>query len=554
MSKRSVTFRIGVGMVLFVLVNTMASFYTGRFDMTRDQRFTLSEPALKAVSALTDEIVVDVLLDGSLPPEFERLKVETRLLLDAFRAANPNIRIHFADPLEGNEAAAITNLQELGLTPVNVQTRNKGSLAEEVVFPWALVNYGQATVKVALLKNRLGASSEERVNNSVQNLEYAFADAFTKLRPRDKKQVAILKGNGELDDIEMADFLSTIRDYYNIAPITLDSVATNPQGVAEQLNRFDLAVIAKPTETFTDEEKYILDQFMVRGGKSIWLLDPVVMELDSLFNQNGSALAVARNLNLDDLLFRYGIRLNPVLVNDLYFTQIVLATGEGNAARYDPAPWYYHPMVFSPNNHPINTNTEALRFQFTGTLDTLSNAYSKTIIYQSSPLSKTEGVPRMISLDLIKTPPDKDTYTQGNQPLAVLVEGAFSSAYTNRIKPFNLPGAKDQGSENKLLVVADGDVIRNQLRNGRPLELGYDKWTNNFYGNKEFLINAVNYMLDDSGLLNLRTRKVEIPVLDTEKVAQELTRWQWINLAMPIGVVFLFGLLLNARRKRKYGN
>jgi len=539
---------------LFLLNGVASRFYT-RFDLTEDGRYTLYDPAQEAAADLEGEVVVDVLLGGSLPAEFEKLKSETRQLLEAYRVANRNIRINFVDPLEGEDEPekVQANLRGMGLVPVQVTVQDKGSVSQEMLYPWALVNHENKTVKVALLKNKLGATTEERVNNSVQNLEYAFADAFTKLGLKEKKRVAVIKGNGELPDIEIADYLGTIRDYYNIGAITLDSVATDPGRVLKQLGEFDLALIAKPTEAFSDAEKYVLDQYMVQGGKSIWLIDKVAIELDSLFNEKRAALATARDLNLDDLLFRYGLRINPVLVKDLYFTQIVLATGEGNASQYNPVPWYYNPMVFSRDNHPINSNTEALRFQFANTIDTLENSYRKTILYRSSPLSKTIGVPAIISFDELQNPPDKDSYTNGNHPMAVLVEGAFTSAYKNRIKPADLGEFRESGPPNKMLVVADGDLIRNQLRNGRPLELGYDKWTNSFYGNKEFLVNAINYLLDDTGLLSIRTRKVDIPVLDPEKIASQRLKWQLLNIALPLAVLFLFGWVLNAWRRRKYG-
>src|SRR5690606_4300856 len=272
----------------------------------------------------------------------------------------------------------------------------------------------------------------EKVNNSVQQLEYAFADAFTKLTLKEKKKIAVLKGNGELPDIEIADFLTTLRDYYNIAPMTLDSVASDPKKVLSDLNNFDLAIIAKPTEAFTDEEKMVLDQFTMNGGKSLWLIDQVAVEIDSLFNEAGRAFALPRELNLRDLLFKYGVRINPVLVNDLYFTQIVLATGEGNEVQYDPVPWVYSPMVFSKNDHPVNNNIEALRFQFANSIDTLANNIDKTILLTSSPLSKTVSTPKEINLDIINNQPDKETYNNGLQPLAVLLEGAFTSVYKNR--------------------------------------------------------------------------------------------------------------------------
>ena len=447
----------------------------------------------------------------------------------------------------------IAELQGLGLQPANVTVEENGKVSQELVFPWALVNTKDRTVKVPLLKNKLGSTTEDRINNSVQQLEYAFADAFAKLNIDKKKSVAVLKGNGELSDVYLADYLTTIRDYYNIGAITMDSVSNNPQKVLDQLKGFDLALIAKPTQAFTDEEKYVLDQFVVNGGKSIWLMDQVAIEMDSIYKGNGSALALPRDLNMRDFFFNLGIRINPLLVNDLYFTQIVLATGEGNDSQYNPVPWYYHPMVFSKNDHPINRNIEAVRYQFASPMEVLENDYDHFVLLQSSPLSKTEGVPGQIGLGILNNPPDQETYNNGNLPLAVLIEGNFSSMYKNRIKPVKLQNTLEEGPANKMIVISDGDVIKNQIRNGRPLELGYDKWTNSFYGNKEFLVNCINYLLDDTGLINIRNKKVSIPLLDPKKIAEQKTKWQILNIGIPVLLTLILGVIFGYYRKQKFG-
>ncbi|MBO0323526.1 gliding motility-associated ABC transporter substrate-binding protein GldG [Muricauda sp. CAU 1633] len=543
-----------VALVAVLVLNILASFAYTRFDLTEDQRYTLSEPAIEVAEKFKSPVVVDVLLDGNIPPEFSRLKTETIQLLESFASKNKNITYNLVNPLEDESQAqqTVAELQSLGLQPASVTVEENGRVSQELVFPWAMVNHGNRTVKVALLKNKIGSSAEERINNSVQQLEYAFADAFTKLNITEKKSIAVIKGNGELSDMYLADYLTTIREYYNIAAITLDSVASNPQKVLDQLAGFDMALIAKPTEPFSDQEKYVLDQYVVNGGKSIWLVDQVAMEMDSILAGGGSAFALPRELNLKDFFFKYGVRINPVLVNDMYFTQIVLATGEGNDSQFDPVPWYYNPMVFSKNNHPINTNIEAVRYQFASPMDVLENDYDKTILLQSSPLSKTDGTPRQISLDILNNPPNQESYTPGNMPLAVLVEGDFVSMYKNRVKPLKLQNTTEEGPANKMIVISDGDVIKNQLRNGRPLELGYDKWTSSFYGNKEFLVNCTNYLLDNTGLINIRSKKVSIPLLDVKKIAAEKTKWQIINIGVPVFLTLLFGVFFSYYRKRKF--
>ncbi|WP_343486584.1 gliding motility-associated ABC transporter substrate-binding protein GldG [Allomuricauda sp. d1] len=547
--------KIGVFLLVLVLINLAGSHFYQRFDLTEDNRFTLSETAVEAAKKFESPVLVDVLLDGNIPSEFNKLKTETVLLLEQFKAKNENIDYNLVYPLEDAELReqTIADLQQLGLKPASVTVEEGGKVSQELVFPWAMVTHNNKTVKVSLLKNKLGSTAEERINNSVQHLEYGFADAFAKLGIQEKKKVAVIRGKGGLNDLYLADYLSTIREYYNIGAITLDSVATSPQETLNQLKGFDLALIAKPTETFSDEEKYAMDQFIVNGGKSIWLIDKVAIELDSLLNENGSAIATQRDLGLNDFFFRYGVRINPVLVNDLYNTPIVLASGEGNDSQYNPLPWVYHPMVFSKEDHPINKNIEAVQLKFANTIDTLANESKKTILLSSSPLSKPEGVPKPISLNIINKEPNQEAYSQsGNLSLAVLIEGEFASAFKNRVKPLDLKNASELGPENKMLVIADGDIIKNQLRNGRPLELGYDKWTNSFYGNKEFLMNSINYMLDDSGLINIRGKVVSIPLLDVQKIASQKTKWQLINVGLPVLLTLLFGLLFAYLRKRKF--
>ncbi len=538
-----------------VLLNLLGGMFRYRWDLTEDRRFTLAPPSLEAVEALDGPVVVDVLLAGELPPEFVRLQRETQLMLEQFAVRNPLLSFEFVDPLEDAATAeqVVSSLQQMGIRAASVTVEEGGSVSQELIFPWALVTYGNRTEKVPLLRNQLGATSEERINASVQHLEYAFADTFTKLGVRDKKRIAVLKGNGELDDLYLADYLTALRGYYNIAPFTLDSVASDPSGTLESLRQFDAALIAKPTESFSEAEKLVLDQFLVSGGRSLWLIDPVVMELDSLLNREGEGVAIGRDLGLGDLLFRYGIRLNPELVADMYCTQIVLATGAGGDSQYSPVPWIYNPMVFSRDDHPINTNLEALRMQFAGTIDTLENAYRKTVLYRSSPRSRSEGTPKLISLEVVGEQPVPERFGPGNFPLAVLVEGAFQSAYRNRVHPVDLPEIWEEGPENKMIVISDGDLVANQLQDGRPLELGYDKWTNNSYGNKEFLVNAMNYLLDDTGLINIRNKQVAIPLLDVQQIAAKKGRWQLLNIGLPVVLVLLAGWLYNRYRRSKYG-
>lgn len=539
----------------FILLNWLISFADYRIDLTADRRYTLSPESVELAKRFSGPVIIDVLLEGELPPEFVKLKTETLQLLNELDAENSAIRVNLVNPLEDEEnpEEVLAELQRLGLTPANVTTSENNRVSQELVFPWAVVSYQNKSEKVALLKNRLGATPAQRINNSVQNLEYAFSDAMDKLLQDEKQRIAVITGNGQLEDIYIADLLSGLNSKYAIGKITLDSVASNPRKTLRDLNNFDLALIAKPTEPFTEEEKLVLDQFTVNGGKSLWLLDKVSIELDSLLNDEGKTIAVQRNLNLDDYLFRYGLRVNADLVKDLICSQIVLAAGAGNDSQYNPIPFYYYPMVFARDSHPLTTNLEPVRFQFANSIDTLENAYQKTILFASSPTAHTEGVPKAISLDDLGNAPEKERFTQSNIPMAVLLEGEFTSAFQNRVLPFTLENFTQQGGENKMVVIADGDLVRNQLRNGRPLQLGYDKWTNNFFGNKEFVLNTIDYLLGRDGLINIRNKQIKIPLLNPEALEAGRTKWQVLNIGMPLLMLLIFGLIFQYFRRKRFG-
>jgi len=537
-----------------ILVNLLASIFHQRFDLTQDQRFTLSPAAKAIIDEVRSPIVIDVFLKGNFPPEFRKLQNETRQLLEEFEAYNPNIRFDFSDPLaEGDDANAIAQeFYELGMTPARVSVMENGKTSETLIFPWAIANFNNKTVKIPLLKNKLGATDEERVNNSVQQLEYAFADALSQLVRTKEKKIAIMRGNGELPDANIANFIQNIRKYYFVAPFTLDSTAVNPGKTLRDLNDFDLIIEAKPTQAYTEKEKYLLDQYLMQGGKVIWLVEKVAMETDSLFNKTGKALAFPRDLNLSDLFFSYGLRINPVLINDIYSAPIILASGSGNDTQFKPYPWYYSPLTTSPKTHPIINNIEAVKFEWANQIDTLRNEVKKTILLSSSPQTKIEATPLEISLNILNTKPNLTTYTAGEQALAVLFEGRFKSAYKNRVKPFDVEKPIDLSEPTKMIVVADGDVIKNQLKQGEPLELGFDRYTGNTYGNKEFLMNSVNYLLDDSGLIDIRSKEISIAFLDLGKVAEEREKWQFINLIIPLLLLALGAFAFNYFRKKRY--
>ncbi|WP_298421735.1 gliding motility-associated ABC transporter substrate-binding protein GldG [uncultured Kordia sp.] len=536
--------------VVLIIVNAIASSVFTRFDLTQDKRYTLSEASKSTLKDVASPIIIDVFLKGNFPADYKRLATETEQLLEEFSAYNSNIKFKFIDPIE--EGAEEFLINRVGIQPKYITEEATNKISRERVFPWAVATYGNKSVKVPLYKNNLASSDEEKIASSVQHLEYAFADAFTKLTLLEKQTIAILRGHGELEDVYISSFLQTLKEYYKIAPFDLTAFAENPEKSLENLKRFDLAIVPKPTKAFTDDEKYILDQYTVNGGKSVWLVDNVQAEMDSLYNASGETLAFPRDLRMRDFFFDYGIRINSKLVNDMQCAPIMMAVGEDNNTQFLPIQWRYNPLVNPTLKHPITNNTNLVKFEFANQIDTLKSSTKKTILLKSSELSKLEGVPKPISLSVIEKEPKAEEYEgKGNQNLAVLLEGTFTSMYKNRVKPFQLDNSKNEGIS-KMLVIADGDVIKNQVTRGRPQELGFDIATKRQYGNKEFLLNSVNYLLDNNGLINIRSKELKLAFLDTEKVLEEKSFWQTINIGFPLAILAFFGVVFAYIRKRNY--
>lgn len=548
-------FQLAILPLSLLVFNIFTQSIYERFDLTEDNRYTLDESAVNIIDSIDSPLIVDVFLAGNnLPSEFRRLQLETKQLLEEFEAKNNQISFNFINPLEDETSRdiIIQQLNDRGLTPMQVDIQETGKSSQEVIFPWALASYNNVTVKIPLIQNKIGASVQELATNSIQHLEYAFADGFGKLVNPKRRKIAILKGNKQLEDAYIFDFVKAIKDYYYIAPFTLDSVASSPNKTLEELKTYDLIISAKPIEAFTEKEKLVLDQYTMYGGKSLWLIDAVAIEKDSLYNPTGKSIATSRNLNLTDFFFKYGIRINPILINDLYSAKITLATGDGSQSQFQQLPWFYSPLVNPTSNHPIVNNLNLVRFDFANQIDTLKNDIHKTVLLQSSILTKLDGTPREVSLDMTDQEPNPEQYTKGYQNLAVLLEGKFTSVYNNRVKPFNLTQEKNISIPTKMLVIADGDVIKNDIGRNGPQELGFDRWTGQTYGNKEFLMNAVNYLLDDTGLINIRSREVALAFLDYKKIANEKTKWQVINLVVPLVILLGFGFIFNFMRRKKY--
>jgi len=530
-----------------LMLNFASQSIYKRIDLTKDKRYTLSTVTKSIIEKIDKQLIVRVYLEGDFPTEFKRLQIETRQFLEELRSENTNIRIQFINPDDQRE-----RLIKAGMIPSQLTVEENGKLSNAIIFPWAEIDFNKKTSIVSLLPNGAVQSQEDQLENAVENLEFSFSYAINSLLRKKPKKIAVLSGNGQLEDIQLYSILSEVSNKHRLAKFTLDSVEKNAVKSLKDLQNFDLAIIAKPTESFTEKEKLVLDQFIIKGGKTLWMLENVQADTDSLFS-TGKMLAYPRDLNLTDFFFSYGVRINSTLIQDLYAAKIPLATGNiGDQTQFQNLNWFYHPLVNGNPNHPITKNTAPVRLRFANQIDTLQNNIKKTPLLVSSLLTKKTGTPTIIELQSIAEEPKEKEYTSGYQLFSVLLEGEFSSMYNNRVKPFDLNNFSAKSNPNKMVIISDGDLARNQIKKGQPYDLSLDKWTGEQFGNKEFLLNAVDYLLDDSGLIKLRNKTLQINLLDKQKAYKERTYWQAINIVLPILILFAFGIGFQYWRKKKY--
>jgi len=542
--KRGAIFLAFIGLLL---LNTISHYVYKRFDLTADKRYTLSSTTQKIISRVNQHLFITVYLEGDFPPKFKKLQQETKQFLEELTSENKHIIINFKTPGDNKK-----ELRDKGMLPSELTVKENGKLSLTTIYPWAELNYKNKSTTVSLLPENLAASQQAQLQSAIENLEYLFSNAIHFVLEKKQKKVAVLTGNGELKDIFQYSFLSELTKKYKLAKFTLDSATTKPAKTLQDLSRLDLAIITKPTKQFTENEKFVLDQFITNGGKTLWMIDNVIAEQDSLY-KNGKLLAYPRELNITDLLFSYGIRINNSLIKDLYAAQISLATGKaGNQTQFKNLEWFFHPVVGGNPNHSITKNTLPVRLQFVTAIDTLQNNIKKTPLLLSSVLTKSVGTPSFINLQSIAEEVIESEYNSGNHVFAVLLEGNFNSAYKNRLKPFKTRSYKENATNNKMIVISDGDVGKNQILKGKPYDLSRDKWTNQVFGNKDFLINAIDYLLDDSGLIDLRNKTLQIRLLDKKKSNKERRFWQILNVVAPLILLAFFGIIFTFYRKRKY--
>lgn len=542
-----------VGIIVVILINIIASHYFFRLDLTEDKRYTISPATKKLLTELEDVVYVEVYLEGEFPAGFERLQRAIRETLDEFRVyAGNKLQYQFVDPSVATDAKArgqfYRQLAEKGLQPTNLFANVGDQRTEKIIFPGAIVSYGAKEQAVMLLKGNQASSSSERLNQSVEGVEFELASAIKALSQTNKPKVAIIKGHNELEDESIYDLVNTLAKNYQVEKVNLPERA-NLQG-------FEAIIVAKPETTFSEADKYKIDQYIINGGKAMFFVDALNISLDSIGAEG--TLATPYDLNLDDLFFKYGVRLNQNLIQDMNAAYIPLFVGYmGNQPRTQPMPWRYFPIVNEFSKHPIVRNMDAIYTRFVGSIDTVkATGIIKTPLMFTSKYSKLVPLPAMVSFNEARMQVHPQQFNKGPLPIAYLLEGRFQSLYTNRQAPVSDGSIqfKAQGEASKIIVCSDGDLVRNEVDKSRneAFPLGFDRLSKATFANKQFVINGLEYLLDEDGVILSRAKEIQLRPLDKVRINEERTLWQALNLGAPLLIVAVFGITRYYIRKRKY--
>jgi len=521
-----------------------------RLDLTLDKRYSLSENSIKQLQQLKEPIRIDLFLDGELPGLYRELRNELDVFLIQLEHYSDKLIVQYNDPFEiGSTEQVIQEMQRYGMNPEIVVENKDGQRSESIVFPWMIINYGEASERVPLLQKQLGDTESDKIARSLQQMEYLIMDGIYKVSLKEKSNIAVLTSHKTSDQIKIADLLQSLKSYYNLGSFDLKNPGVSSEQSLKNLNRFDVLLVSNPNESFSSSEKYILDQYALQGGGILWLVNGIGIDRDSLFNSAGKAYGFPLELNLDDYFFQQGIRINKELVQDLYCAPIVLAAGEQNNTQYVPYPWPFYPLP-TPESTLIGQDIGPVLTQFISPIDLIDNNLKKISLLQSSKFTKGSGVPTLVSFEQATQKIKPSRYNESSKNLGVLIEGEQSSLYTNRVKPFKLAEHLPKGSI-KMVVFGDGNLAENQIDKGTPLQLGYDKWTNNFYNNKSLLLNAFHYLSSNPERLMIRQKQWDFAFLDPQKIETRGFLWKIMMLFIPVLISLIFGWLSQRGRSKQ---
>lgn len=512
---------------------------------------------------MKDVAVIEVYLEGNdFPAGFQRLRESTREKLQSLREhSEGNLVFRFVDPVAGKgqqeKLKIYEQLAEKGMSPVNLQQKGDEGYSEQYVFPYALVHYNGLEFPVKLLENNPSLSAFDNLNYSEALLEYKFASAINKLQRPQRTEIAYIMGHGESLGMHTFDLLTTLTTHYKVDTIDLPGSLQIP-------TYYKAIIINKPTQAIDDKDKFKIDQYVMKGGRVLWALDMLRAPMDSL-QRNKQFITMDYGLNLDDQLFKYGVRVNTNLIEDMQqCLQLPVTVGEsGGRPQFQLRPWIYFPFFIPSSSHPIVKNMDAIMGQFVNSIDTIANPeVKKTILLESSKYSRTTASPTRVSLSMLMYPPKAELFNKPHQPVAVLLEGKFISVFKNRLDPKFLVTLRDSlkmafkeeaDSATRMIVIADGDMLENDFtqRTG-PMEMGYWQFTGDRFANKEFILNCLEYLTDNSGLIEARSKDVRLRLLDVARAKKERITWQVVNIGIPLAVVLIFASAYMFSRKRRY--
>ena len=553
--KRADLLRFAAVLGVLLLFNFIGQRLFFRLDLTEEKRYTMASATKRLLSDLKQPVTITVYLTGDFPPAFRRLEQGVRETLNEFKVyGGANLNYIFIDPsaasTEANRNKFYSTLVKKGLKPTNLGATENGKRVEKIIFPWAVVDVGGHTKNVLLLRGSQTAASDVRLNQSIEGLEYELASTIRNLTPGRRKRIGVVQGHGELTNTEAGDMLGAWQQQYDVYRVNLAQVP--------DLRSLDAIVVAQPKSPYSETEKFKLDQFITQGGRALFFIDALRVDLDSV-SRNGASLATPYNLNLDDLFFKYGLRLNGNLVLDLNSGQIPLVTGmDGNKPKIEPMPWQLYPLINKFSSHPITRNLDAVYLKFVGSLDTVkATGIRKTALMTTSRYTRVLPAPVPINFNDARLEPNPKLYQKGFQPVAYLLEGQFTSLFANRARPGTLqfqPEKPANAKPSKVLIISDGDFIRSEIdpKTGNPYRLGFDRLANTEFANRELVLNATDYLLDDTGLIAVRGKQITLRPLDKVKLAEQRRRWQLLNLGAPLLLLGAFGTLRAWRRKRRY--
>lgn len=568
--KRSHWLEMGVTVLIVLSVNVIDHFIYARLDLTSEKRYTLSDSTKLMLKAIDEPLLYRVYLDGDMPADFKRLQNETKEMLNQLRAYNRNVSYEFVNPnnfgSDEERRVFFRKLSEKGIQPAQVQMKGDNGVTNLMLLPAADVFYKGRETTVQLLQNQQYVGQADLLNNSIQNLEYALTSPVRSMSQGIKQSIGFLQGQGELSGGVLYDIQRALQEFYSLDYVTIDgqiqSLTSHRKNSKDSTyrfsNKFDLLIVAKPTETFSEKDLFILDQYIMYGGKVLWLIDPLNAEIDSLAT-HGQMLATRYPLGLDEMLFNYGVRVNPNVLMDIRCRPIPLPVSiVGDKPQYRFCPWYYFPEIVPLSEHPIVRNLDLIKTDFVSSIDLIDNDIKKTILLTTSEYTRVKNAPAIIDMNDARMEPDQRLYNKSHLPVAVLLEGEFKSTWRNRLTPELMEqdaiGYREVSDPTKMIVISDGDIIKNRFDAEKEIiyPVGYDSYTRTLYANKELILNAVNYLVGDKGLMDSRSRNITLRKLDENKTHERRSFYQVINIIVPLLLLGAAAAVITIVRKKKY--